>query len=194
MDMSGEYRIPAPREVVWKALNDPDVLRRSIPGCEEVVAKSADELEATVSAAVGPVKARFKGKVKLMDLNPPVSYRLVGEGSGGPAGFAKGEAAVRLAQDGDFTVLSFDAKAQIGGKLAQIGSRLIDGTARKMADEFFSRFCEIAAGARAAEVQAVKPAAAAAAAGGGGGLSPLVWVGGLIVAGLVVLGLLLAYG
>lgn len=194
MDMSGEYRIPASREAVWKALNDPDVLRRSIPGCEEVVAITPEELQATVAAAVGPVKARFKGKVRLMDLNPPASYRLVGEGSGGPAGFAKGEAAVRLAADGDFTVLSFDAKAQIGGKLAQIGSRLIEGTARKMADEFFSRFAEIAAGARAGEVQAVKPAAPAKAAAAGGGLPPMVWIGGLVAVGIVVLGLLLVYG
>jgi len=185
MDMTGEYRIPAPRETVWKALNDPEVLRQAIPGCESVTAHSPTELEAQVLAVVGPVKAKFKGKVTLSDIDPPAGYTLTGEGNGGAAGFAKGSAQVRLAQDGEFTVLTFDAKAQVGGKLAQIGSRLIDGTARKMADEFFEAFSRIAAGARAAEVEVVKTAAPPK--GQGGGIPPLVWVGGMIAIGLLVL-------
>lgn len=189
MDMTGEYRIPAPRQTVWKALNDPEVLRQSIPGCESVTATSPTELEAQVVAVVGPVKAKFKGKVTLSDIDPPNGYTLTGEGNGGSAGLAKGTAQVRLAEDGEFTVLTFDAKAQVMGKLAQIGSRLIDGTARKMADEFFEAFSRIAAGARAAEVEVVKTAAPPK--GEGHGVSPMVWASGLIVLGLLVLWFLL---
>ncbi len=141
MDMTGEYRIPAPRQKVWEALNNPDVLKASIPGCESIEKLSDTEMTARVSAKVGPVSAKFTGKVVLSDLDPPNGYRISGEGSGGAAGFAKGGATVALADDeAGGTVLSYKVDAQIGGKLAQIGSRLIDGVARKMADDFFSRF------------------------------------------------------
>ena len=140
MDMTGEFRLPAPRTAVWKALNDPEILKQSIPGCEEIVKTSDTEMTARVSAKVGPVSARFSGKVTLSDLDPPNGYTISGEGQGGVAGFAKGGAKVNLRDDGDGTLLSYAVQAQVGGKLAQIGSRLIDATARKMAEEFFSRF------------------------------------------------------
>jgi carbon monoxide dehydrogenase subunit G len=166
MDMTGEYRIPAPRQRVWEALNDPEILKAAIPGCEELVQKSPTELEAKVRAKVGPVSARFGGTVTLAELNPPESYTISGQGSGGAAGFAKGGASVRLAEEGDVTVLSYEAKAEVGGKLAQIGSRLIQGTARKMADEFFGAFTRIvgAEAAAAAAPPAAEPVEVAAAA------------------------------
>ncbi|WP_417671088.1 SRPBCC family protein [Roseibium sp.] len=154
MDMSGEYRIPAPRAVVWEALNDPDVLKACIPGCDELEKTSDTEMTAAVTSKIGPVKAKFKGAVTLENINPPESYTIVGEGKGGVAGFAKGGADVHLAEDGNETVLTYTAKAQVGGKLAQLGSRLIDSTARKMADDFFGKFSEVAterAGGRAVE-------------------------------------------
>jgi len=140
MDMSGSHRIEAPRERVWAALNDPEVLRQCIPGCDEVVKQSDTEMTAKVVAKVGPVSAKFSGKVTLSDLDPPNGYTITGEGSGGVAGFGKGGASVTLASDGTATVLTYKAHAQVGGKLAQIGSRLVDATARKMADDFFVRF------------------------------------------------------
>ncbi|MEQ8964853.1 MAG: carbon monoxide dehydrogenase subunit G, partial [Azospirillaceae bacterium] len=143
MEMSGEYRIGAPREKVWEALNDPEVLKQSIPGCEEVEKVSDTELAAKVTAKVGPVKAKFQGQVTLGNLNPPESYTISGEGKGGAAGFAKGSADVKLEADGDETIMRYDVKASVGGKLAQLGGRLIDGTAKKMADEFFSNFRDI---------------------------------------------------
>jgi carbon monoxide dehydrogenase subunit G len=141
MDMTGDYRIPASRDKVWQALNDPETLRASLPGCESLEKVSDQEFAATVVAKVGPVKAKFNGNVTLSNLNPPQSYTISGEGKGGAAGFAKGGADISLAEDGDVTVLTYTAKADVGGKLAQLGSRLIDGTARKMADEFFTNFC-----------------------------------------------------
>ncbi len=154
MDMTGEYRIPAPRAVVWAALNDPGVLKSCIPGCESLE-KDGDALVATVVAKVGPVKAKFSGKVTFENVDPPRGYTIVGEGGGGVAGFAKGGADVALAEDGADTVLTYTAKAQVGGKLAQLGSRLIDSTARKMADDFFGAFS-----ARVAEASASAPMAA----------------------------------
>jgi len=145
MDMSGEYRIPAPRQVVWEALNDPEILKAAIPGCEELTADGENGFAAKVRAKVGPVSARFSGKVQLLDLDPPNGYRIEGDGTGGAAGFAKGGATVKLAEDGDETVLTYEANASVGGKLAQIGSRLIDGTAKKMADDFFAKFSAIVA-------------------------------------------------
>ncbi len=142
MEMSGEYRIPASRETVWQALNDPDVLRACIPGCQELERTSDTGFAATVKAKVGPVSATFKGEVEIGDIDPPAGYRIQGEGKGGVAGFAKGGANVRLAEDGGETILTYDADAKVGGKLAQIGSRLIAGTARKMADQFFGAFAE----------------------------------------------------
>src|SRR5580704_17431354 len=143
MDMTGEFHIPAPRQKVWEALNDPEILKQSIPGCEEIEQVSPTELAAKVTAKVGPVKARFGGKVTLSDLDPPNGYKITGEGSGGAAGFAKGGATVRLADDGDGTKLSYVVEAHVGGKLAQIGSRLLVSTARKMGEEFFAGFSGI---------------------------------------------------
>jgi carbon monoxide dehydrogenase subunit G len=143
MEMTGEYRIAAPRETVWEALNDTEILARAVPGCEEIEKLSDTEMTATVSAKVGPVKARFKGAVTLSDIDAPNGYTLNGEGKGGVAGFAKGTARVNLAEDGDGTLLSYEVDAQVGGKLAQVGSRLIDSTAKKLAGEFFGTFSEI---------------------------------------------------
>lgn len=144
MQMNDSQRIPASRHDVWAALNDPDVLKACIPGCRSLEVTGPNEMTATVVFKVGPVKATFGGKVTLSDLDPPNSYRISGEGSGGIAGFAKGGATVRLDADGpDATVLHYEVDAQIGGKLAQLGSRLIDSTARKLAGEFFASFAEV---------------------------------------------------
>lgn len=155
MDMTGAYAIPAPRSKVWDALNDPEILKQCIPGCDEVIKLSDTEMTAKVTARVGPVRAHFAGKVTLSELDPPNGYRISGEGTGGAAGFAKGGATVHLVDEGEGTRLSYTVEAHVGGKLAQIGSRLIDATARKMADDFFSHFAEIVGGP--------VPAAAAAA-------------------------------
>lgn len=140
MDMTGERRIAAPRARVWDALNNPDVLKAAIPGCESLERIGDNELKATAAVKIGPISARFTGKVQLLDLDPPSSYRIEGEGQGGVAGFAKGGAVVRLADDGADTLLSYDVKAQVGGKIAQLGARLIDATAKQMADAFFNNF------------------------------------------------------
>ena len=143
MEMKGEYRIPASREKVWDALNDPEVLRDCIPGAKSLEKISDTEMKATVEAKVGPVKAAFTGQVTLSNIDPPNGYTITGESKGGVAGFAKGGADVALAGDGpDATVLTYVAKAQVGGKLAQIGGRLVDATAKQMADQFFSAFAE----------------------------------------------------
>ena len=143
MDMTGEFRIAAPQRKVWDALNDPSILKQCIAGCEEMQKTSPTEFTARVQARVGPVSARFNGKVTLTDLDPPNGYKISGEGQGGVAGFAKGSADVRLAPDGDATKLTYKVNAQVGGKLAQIGSRLIDSTAHKYADDFFAKFAAI---------------------------------------------------
>ena len=143
MDMNGEYRIPAARERVWDALNDPEVLGQCIPGCESIEKTSDTEMTAVVTAKVGPVKAKFNGDVTLSDIDPPNGYTLTGEGKGGVAGFARGEAKVKLSEDGDATILTYTVEAKVGGKLAQVGARLVDGTARKMADDFFGTFSEV---------------------------------------------------
>ncbi|MGR3756577.1 MAG: CoxG family protein [Tranquillimonas sp.] len=140
MEMTGTRIIAADRETVWRHLNDAETLKACIPGCEELTGNADDGFEAVVKQKVGPVKATFKGAVTISDANPPESYHLSGEGKGGVAGFAKGGADVRLAEVPEGTELSYDVKAQVGGKLAQLGSRLIDGFARKMADDFFDRF------------------------------------------------------
>jgi carbon monoxide dehydrogenase subunit G len=141
--MTGERRIPAPRARVWDALNDTDVLKASIPGCESLEKLEDNQLKATASVKIGPIAARFTGKVQLLDLDPPNSYRIEGEGQGGVAGFAKGGAIVRLADDGADTLLTYDVKAQVGGKIAQLGARLIDASAKQMADAFFNNFSRI---------------------------------------------------
>jgi carbon monoxide dehydrogenase subunit G len=144
MQMNDSQRIPASREAVWAALNDPDVLKACIPGCQSLEVTGPHEMTATVVFKVGPVKATFGGKVTLSDLDPPNGYRISGEGSGGVAGFAKGGAAVRLESEGrDVTVLHYEVDAQIGGKLAQLGARLIDSTAKKLAGEFFKSFGDV---------------------------------------------------
>ncbi len=142
MELKGEYRIPAPREHVWAMLNDPAVLKECIPGCESLEGSPSEGFAARVTTKVGPVKATFNGEVKLSNVKPPESYTISGEGKGGVAGFAKGGADVHLAEDGSDTVLTYDVNAQVGGKLAQLGSRLIDSTAKKLADEFFSKFAQ----------------------------------------------------
>ncbi len=146
MDIKGEHFIPVPRQQVWAALNDVEVLKQAIPGCDSMTRLSDTDIEATVTAKVGPVKATFKGQVTLSDLDPPNGYSIRGEGKGGVAGFAKGGARVRLADAAGGTILQYDVDAAVGGKLAQIGARLIEGTARKLADEFFAAFTRIAAG------------------------------------------------
>ena len=146
MDMTGERRIPAPRQKVWDALNDPAILKACIPGCETLEKTSDTDLKATAAVKIGPIAARFTGKVQLVNLDPPNSYRIQGEGAGGVAGFAKGGADVTLADEGINTILSYDVKAQVGGKIAQLGARLIDATAKQMADQFFDRFSAGVAG------------------------------------------------
>lgn len=211
MQMTGQYRIEAPREAVWEALNDVEVLRACIPGVEEIEKTSDTSFTAKVKAKVGPVSARFAGAVTLSDLDPPRGYTISGEGKGGAAGFAKGGAKVSLDEDGNGTLLNYDVDAQVGGKLAQIGSRLINGTAKKMADDFFARFAETVGGpAPSAEPEtpsaAPEPSAAAAApaaastpaapptqteadadADVGAGASLGVWITGLLVIVLVLL-------
>lgn len=148
MEMSGEYRIPAPREDVWAALNDPEILRQAIPGAESVEKTADDEFEAVAKAKVGPVSARFKGKVKLTDIDPPNGYTISGEGNGGAAGFAKGSAKVTLTEADGGTLLSYTVSAQVGGKLAQIGQRFIDSTAARMSEEFFDNFSKLTGGSK----------------------------------------------
>jgi len=189
MEMSGEQHIPLPQQRVWEALNDPEILKACIPGCESIERVSENEYKVAMTATVGPVKAKFTGKLLLSDINPPNSYSLAFEGSGGAAGFGKGSAHVNLAPEGGGTLLTYRATANVGGKLAQIGSRLIDGVARKMADDFFIRFNKTVAPAAEPAVpagagHADAPASSAPAK------SPLpiwVWVVGGIVLLLIVL-------
>jgi uncharacterized protein len=155
MQMNDSQRIPASKENVWAALNDPEMLKKCIPGCQKLEMSSPTEMTATVVFRVGPVKATFGGKVTLSDLDPPNSYRISGEGSGGVAGFAKGGAAVRLESESpNVTILHYDVDAQIGGKLAQLGQRLIDSTAKKLAGEFFVAFAAVVGGTAEAPDQA----------------------------------------
>lgn len=156
MEMTGERRIPAPREAVWAALNDTEALRAAIPGCEALERTGENELSARVAVKLGPMAAKFTGKVQLSNINPPESYTIGGEGNGGAMGFAKGGADVVLTALGpNETLLRYDVKAQVGGKIAQLGARLIDQTAKQMADQFFDRF--------AANLAAAQPEAAEAA-------------------------------
>ena len=143
MTMTGEFVLRADRATVWARLNDAQTLKASIPGCESLEKLSDTDFQAVVKVKIGPVSARFNGKVHLTDIDPPNSYRIAGEGEGGVAGFAKGGATVRLADaDGGGTKLSYEVDAQVGGKIAQLGARLIDGSARKLAGEFFGNFAK----------------------------------------------------
>ncbi len=140
MELAGEYRLEADKERVWAALNDPDVLARCIPGCKELGRKAENEFAAKVALKIGPVSATFSGSVTLEDLDPPNGYRIIGQGNGGMAGFAKGGALVRLQESEGATILTYEAKAEIAGKIASLGARLISATSKKLADQFFSAF------------------------------------------------------
>lgn len=139
MELTGEERIAAPRDAVWAALNDPEILKACIPGCQTLTRTSPTELEATIRIKIGPVSTTFKGAVTLSNVRPPESYTISGEGKGGIAGFAKGDTDVRLTEEGDETVLAYDVRAQVGGKLARLGARLIDSSSRKLAAQFFAK-------------------------------------------------------
>jgi len=164
MEIKGEYRIAASREKVFAALNDVAILQACIPGCESLEKSSDTEMKAKVRMRIGPVSASFTGKVTLSDLDPPNGYKISGEGQGGAAGFAKGGAVVTLREDGTDTVLNYNVDAQVGGKIAQVGARLIDGTARKLADEFFSKFAAMVGAPSPGEAAAAVAAPAAAPA------------------------------
>jgi len=140
MEMKGEQLVPASQQATWAALNDPEVLKACVPGCESITPAGENVYEVLMVARVGPVSAKFKGKLTLSDINPPQSYSISFEGQGGAAGFAKGGAQVRLSPQGESTRLAYDVKANVGGKLAQIGSRLVDAAARKVAGDFFRNF------------------------------------------------------
>ena len=169
MELKQTRTIAVPRERVWRALNDPDVLKASIPGCESFERVADSAYRATVAAKVGPVSARFTGQLSLLDIDAPNGYRIKFDGQGGGAGFASGEAKVALADAPDAqTLLSYDVKAQVGGKLAQIGNRLVDGAAKKLADDFFARFAGELTKVPAAQVAVPAPAEMPAASGGRG--------------------------
>jgi len=197
MDFNGRYIIPALPEAVWAGLNDPDTLKACIPGCQKIEKTDPTNFIATATLKIGPVKATFQGKVGLSDLDPPHRCRLSGEGQGGVAGFAKGDAEIVLTPEGDGTVLTYTAKASVGGKLAQIGQRLIDGAAKQIADDFFSRFAEKLTVPTPVEltpdplVEAAARAAVTTPVGKREGFAPEIWVVGLV--GVVVI-LLLIFG
>jgi uncharacterized protein len=160
MEMTGERRLPAGRARVWAALNDPDVLKASIPGCRSLEAAGDGGFRATAAVKIGPIATNFSGEVRLLDLVPPASYRIEGSGQGGPAGFARGGAAVTLEEDGAGTVLSYRVKAEVGGKIAQLGARLIDASAKQMADQFFDNFARAVALPKTMEEPALETPAA----------------------------------
>jgi carbon monoxide dehydrogenase subunit G len=203
VDINGEQRIPALQQTVWDALNDPEALKASIPGCESVDKVSDTQFTARITMAIGPVKAKFNGDVTLSEIDAPNGYTITGKGSGGAAGFGKGSARVTLTPDGNTTVLRYAAQASVGGKLAQIGQRLVDSAARKMADEFFTNFTAYltAKGAAAPEPavaaaspaeasvgeQAATAAPAATVSNDNKKMSPVVWVGvAAVVAALLI--------
>jgi carbon monoxide dehydrogenase subunit G len=201
MDMTGERRIPAPRQVVWQALNDPEVLKASIPGCESLEKLSDTEMKATVSVKIGPISARFTGTVHLSDIDPPNGYMISGGGQGGVAGFAKGGAKVRLADADGGTLLRYEVNAQVGGKIAQLGARLIDATAKQMADAFFDRFsAKVAPPAPAVAPVATVPPVVRPASAPPSAISPfalvprepfglpiVAWIGGAIYLFILIL-------
>jgi len=190
MDFKGKYSIPARPAAVWAALHEPEMLAAAIPGCEAVEKLSPTEFRARAVIKVGPVKARFDGKVELRELEPPQgvahAMMLKGEGQGGAAGFARGESQVRLSAEGDGTLLEYDAKAIVGGRLAQVGQRLIDGAAKALADEFFAKFASMMQ-AQSTPLSGPKGQTRPAASGKAReeGLAPQIWVAGLI--GIIVI-------
>jgi carbon monoxide dehydrogenase subunit G len=172
--ITGEYRIAAPREAVWAALNDAEVLKACIPGCEELQKLSETEIDARVAAALGPVRSTFATRIQLSDIKPPESYTISGEGKAA-AGFGKGSAQVNLAEEGGATILRYSAELRLGGKLAQVGSRLLEGATRQLADQFFDAFAKrLDAGATKQEDAAADAGDGAATAGTSGG-SKLPW-------------------
>jgi carbon monoxide dehydrogenase subunit G len=198
MEFKGRYLIPASPEKVWNSLNDPQILRQCVPGCERMDKTDDTHFSAAAVLKIGPVKATFNANIALENLDPPRRCTLKGEGQGGVAGFARGEAEVVLTPEGDGTVLSYTAQAQIGGKLAQIGQRLIDGVAKQVADDFFVRFTAAVANAPDAAVETpppqpepVLPPIVEAPAEKRGGLAPEIWVVGLIA---LIAALLLLFG
>ena len=199
MDFTGEYKVPASRDKVWEALNDVDVLKLCIDGCEELNKDSDTEFSAKVTAKVGPVRAKFTGKVTLSDIDPPNGYTISGEGQGGVAGFAKGGAIVKLMEGDGATILHYEAKAEVGGKLASVGSRLVEGVAKKTADDFFGKFVEIVSDGdvdTASEVAEAERDGKLADSGHAqtiseSGLSPMVWGVGIVA---IVVILLIIFG
>ena len=194
MKMASEQQIAASRQRVWEALNDPQILRASIPGCQSLDKEAADRFTATVEVRVGPIGARFKGTVSLTELDPPNGYTLNLEGNGGIAGSVKGSAKVRLGEDADGTLISYDVDAQVGGRMAQLGGPIIDATAKQIASKFFGRFGEIVGGAKSAEPlperpatssnsAVVAPGAATSVRVPSGGL-PMAWILAIVVAAL----------
>lgn len=176
MEQTGQFRIRAPRNAVWEALQDPEILGRCIPGCESIEAAEKNRFVATVTARVGPVKARFQGEITLSDLNPPQSYTLKGNGQGGAAGFARGEARVRLEEQHGDTLLKYEVGANVGGKLAQLGSRLVDGAARKFADDFFGSFKQLLEEEPSAAEGEERPAAEAGARAKRRRATSVIWI------------------
>jgi len=190
MDFKGKYSISAQPAAVWSALHDPEMLAAAIPGCEAVEKLSATEFKARAVVKIGPVKARFEGRVELREFEPPagIAHAMVlkGEGQGGAAGFARGESQVFISADGEGSLLEYDAKAVVGGRLAQVGQRLIDGAAKALADEFFAKFAALMKPAAAPEPVSIAPAPRAAEGKPSEeGLAPQIWVAGLI--GIIVI-------
>jgi carbon monoxide dehydrogenase subunit G len=202
MKMASEQQIAAPRQTVWEALNDPEILRASIPGCQVLDKVADDRFSATVEVKVGPIGARFKGTVSLADLDPPNGYTLNLEGNGGIAGSAKGSAKVRLRENAGGTLVSYDVDAQVGGRMAQLGGPIIDATSKQLAGKFFSRFGEIVGGKDQAEgaagrlapsssasagkaaAHAAAPSTHATASAARSGALPMAWILAVVVAGL----------
>lgn len=191
MDMTGEEQIAAPRARVYEALNDVEILKQCIPGCEEIMKTSDTEMTAKVVIKVGPVKARFSGEVTLSDLDPPTGYTISGQGMGGPAGFAKGSAKVRLEANGDGTILSYEVHAEVGGKLAQIGGRLIDSTAKKLAGQFFTSFSAIVGAPDDAESPVTSAEESGQRQATGGGFRLIAWGVTMAIAAAIAAYLLL---
>jgi len=184
MEVNGEYQIEAPREEVWAALNDTEILRQALPGCESLERTSDTNFDARVKLKVGPVAVNFAAKIELKDLDPPNGYTISGDGKGGPAGFARGEARVSLEDVDGSTLLRYDVEAKLGGKLGQLGARMIDATAKKIAGEFFSKFSELVAPKSVEQEEAVESAQVSWLA------QPALWIGGVVT--LLALGALVA--